>query len=54
MCILNVKNEGVIGSEQAYECMDNDKQQTDSQLNSYECAMLKDFDYTMFMLKVLK
>ena len=32
----------------------DDIQHTDSQLNPYECAMLNDFDYIMFMLKVVK
>ena len=38
------KFEGTIGIEQVYEHESNDKQQTDSQLNPYECAMLKDFE----------
>ena len=38
----NCKNE-VIGSEQVYECEQDDKPQVDSQLNPYEYAMLNDF-----------
>ena len=48
------QNEGIIGSEQVYECESNDKQQFDLKLNLYECAILKTLNYTMFLLKVLK
>ena len=38
------KNEEVIGSEQVYECGNDDKPQVELQLNPYECAMLNDFE----------
>ena len=38
------KNEGIMSSEQMYECACNDKQQSDSKLNSYDCAMLNDIE----------
>ena len=48
------KTEGIIGIEQVYGCGSDHKQQSDSQLNSYECAMLNDFElHNIFMLKVL-
>ena len=35
----------VIGSEQVYECKDDDIPKIDSQLHPYECAMLNDFEF---------
>ena len=54
-CVYNkCKNDGIIGTEQAYECECYDKQQTDSNINSYECVLcLMILNYTMSMLKVL-
>ena len=43
MYIVNVKMKVKIGCEQLYEC-ESDKQQINYQLNSYECAMLNDFE----------
>ena len=43
MYIVNVKKESKTGGENVYECEDNDKQQTDSELNPYECTMFNEF-----------
>ena len=40
----DLNNEGIIGSEQVYECESDDKQQPDSQLNPYEYALLNYFE----------
>ena len=38
------KNEDVIGTKQVYECEINDKQETDSKLNLYKCAVHNNFE----------
>ena len=54
MCIRNVKNEAVVGSEQVYECKNDDRQQAVKHFNPYEYVLFNTFNSTMFMLKVLK
>ena len=40
-----MKDDGIIGTEQMYECKwNNIEKNTDAKLNSYECAMLNDFE----------
>ena len=44
MYIVNVKNEGLIGSEQVYECENDDIHQIDSKLKRYKCYRLNYYE----------
>ena len=45
MFLINVKNEGITGIEQVYECKNDDKQWTDFPLNtSVLCLMILNYN----------